>query len=86
MNGFDFCVKVLERNANPRACFMSSGLINQEALRETVSIIERWLFYQKTCYNGESNFKSECRIRLDYAIEDSLFSSVSLSNGYVAEY
>jgi DNA-binding response OmpR family regulator len=34
MNGFDFCVKALEIDANPRVCFMSSGLINQEALRE----------------------------------------------------
>jgi CheY-like chemotaxis protein len=29
MNGFDFCVKALEIDANPRVCFMSSGLINQ---------------------------------------------------------
>ena len=34
MNGFDFCVKVFEVDINPRVCFMSSGLINQEALRE----------------------------------------------------
>jgi DNA-binding response OmpR family regulator len=34
MNGFDFCVKILEIDVNPRFCFMSSGLINQEALRE----------------------------------------------------
>ena len=34
MNGFDFCMKILELDANPRFCFMSSGLINQEALRE----------------------------------------------------
>jgi DNA-binding response OmpR family regulator len=34
MNGFDFCAKVLEIDINPRVCFMSSGLINQEALRE----------------------------------------------------
>ena len=33
MNGFDFCVKALEIDINPRFCFMSSGLINQEALR-----------------------------------------------------
>ena len=34
MNGFDFCVKVFEVDINPRVCFMSSELINQEALRE----------------------------------------------------
>ena len=34
MNGFELSVKVLELDANPRVCFMSSGLINQEALRE----------------------------------------------------
>jgi two-component system catabolic regulation response regulator CreB/two-component system response regulator ChvI len=34
MNGFDFCVKAMEIDVNPRFCFMSSGLINQEALRE----------------------------------------------------
>jgi DNA-binding response OmpR family regulator len=34
MNGFEFAAKVLELDANPRVCFMSSALINQEALRE----------------------------------------------------
>ena len=34
MNGFDFCVEILDLDANPRVCFISSGLINQEALRE----------------------------------------------------
>jgi CheY-like chemotaxis protein len=34
MNGFDFCVKVFEVDINPRICFMSAGLINQEALKE----------------------------------------------------
>src|SRR5918994_6173478 len=34
MNGFEFCLKALELDTNPRICFMSSGLINQEALRE----------------------------------------------------
>ena len=33
MNGFDFCVKALEIDVNPKMCFMSSGLINQGALR-----------------------------------------------------
>jgi DNA-binding response OmpR family regulator len=34
MNGFDFCVKVFEVDLNPKVCFISSALINQEALRE----------------------------------------------------
>jgi DNA-binding response OmpR family regulator len=34
MNGFDFYVKAMEIDVNPRVCFMSSGIINQEALRE----------------------------------------------------
>lgn len=34
MNGFEFSTRVLELDVNPRICYMSSGLINQEALRE----------------------------------------------------
>ena len=34
MNGFDFCVKVLQVDINPRVRLMSAGMINQEALRE----------------------------------------------------
>ncbi|MGB7559654.1 MAG: response regulator [Nitrososphaeraceae archaeon] len=34
MNGFDFCVKVFEVDLNPKVCFISSALINQEALKE----------------------------------------------------
>jgi DNA-binding response OmpR family regulator len=34
MNGFDFCVKIFEADINSRVCFMSSGLINQEELKE----------------------------------------------------
>jgi DNA-binding response OmpR family regulator len=47
MNGFDFCVKVLERDVNPRFCFMSSGLINQEALREQYSSLSIGCFIKK---------------------------------------
>src|SRR5918994_7707543 len=47
MNGFDFCVKVLEVDINPRVCFMSSGLINQEALREQYSSLSIGCFIQK---------------------------------------
>ena len=47
MNGFDFCVKVLEQDVNPRFCFMSSGLINQEALREQYSSLSIGCFIKK---------------------------------------
>jgi DNA-binding response OmpR family regulator len=47
MNGFDFCVKVLEVDIKPRVCFMSSGLINQEALREQYPSLSIGCFIQK---------------------------------------
>jgi DNA-binding response OmpR family regulator len=47
MNGFDFCLKVLEQDANPRFCFMSSGLINQEALREQYPSLSIGCFIKK---------------------------------------
>jgi CheY-like chemotaxis protein len=34
MNGFELSTKILELDVNVRVCFMSSGPINQEALRE----------------------------------------------------
>jgi CheY-like chemotaxis protein len=39
MNGFDFALKIMEVDVNPRICFMSSGLINQEALREQYPLL-----------------------------------------------
>ena len=47
MNGFDFCVKILELDANPRVCFMSSGLINQEALKEQYPSLSIGCFIRK---------------------------------------
>ena len=47
MNGFDFCAKVLEIDINPRFCFMSSGLINQEALREQYPSLSIGCFIRK---------------------------------------
>ena len=47
MNGFDFCVKILELDANPRVCFISSGLINQEALREQYPSLSIGCFIRK---------------------------------------
>ena len=56
MNGFDFCVKALELDINAKVCFMSSGLINQEALREQYPSITKYrLLYQKTSTNREFN-------------------------------
>jgi response regulator RpfG family c-di-GMP phosphodiesterase len=47
MNGFDFCVKVFEVDINPRVCFMSSGLINQEALKEQYPSLSFGCFIKK---------------------------------------
>jgi DNA-binding response OmpR family regulator len=47
MNGFDFCVKVFEVDINPRVCFMSSALINQEALREQYPSLSIGCFIRK---------------------------------------
>jgi DNA-binding response OmpR family regulator len=47
MNGFDFCVKALEIDVNPKMCFMSSGLINQEALREQFPSLSIGCFIRK---------------------------------------
>jgi DNA-binding response OmpR family regulator len=47
MNGFDFCVKVFEVDINPRVCFMSSGLVNQEALKEQYPSLSFGCFIKK---------------------------------------
>ena len=47
MNGFDFCVKVLEVDINPRVCYMSSGLINQQALKEQYPSLSVGCFIKK---------------------------------------
>jgi CheY-like chemotaxis protein len=47
MNGFEFSIKVLEIDVNPRVCFMSSGLINQEALREQYPTLSIGCFIRK---------------------------------------
>ena len=33
-DGFEFCKKILEKDINIRVCFMTSGEINMEAIRE----------------------------------------------------
>jgi response regulator RpfG family c-di-GMP phosphodiesterase len=47
MNGFDFCARVFEMDVNPRVCFMSSGLINQEALSELYPSLSFGCFMRK---------------------------------------
>jgi hypothetical protein len=47
MNGFEFSAKIVELDANPRICFMSSGLINQEALREQYPTLSIGCFIKK---------------------------------------
>jgi DNA-binding response OmpR family regulator len=61
MNGFEFCIKALELDPNPRVCFMSSGLINQEALREQYPSLSIGCFIEKpmTMENLIRRVKSE---------------------------
>jgi hypothetical protein len=40
-------VKVFEVDVNPRVCFMSSGLINQEALKEQYPSLRIGCFMKK---------------------------------------
>jgi len=47
MNGFELCEKILEIDINVRVCFMSSGEINREALREIYPAISLGCFIRK---------------------------------------
>jgi DNA-binding response OmpR family regulator len=47
MNGFELSTKILEIDNNPRICFMSSGQINQEALREQYTTLSIGCFIKK---------------------------------------
>jgi DNA-binding response OmpR family regulator len=47
INGFDFCIKIFEVDLNPKVCFMSSGLINQEALSEQYPCLSFGCFMKK---------------------------------------
>jgi hypothetical protein len=53
MNGFELSTKILELDINPRICFMSSGLINQEALREQYPTLSIGCFIRKPVTIGE---------------------------------
>ena len=47
INGFEFSAKILDRDANPRICFMSSGQINQEALKDVYPTLSIGCFIKK---------------------------------------
>lgn len=46
-NGFELCEKILEKDINVRVCFMSSGEVNREALREIHPAISLGCFIKK---------------------------------------
>jgi len=47
MNGFELGQEILEIDINVRVCFMSSGEINREALREIYPAISLGCFIRK---------------------------------------
>ena len=47
MNGFEFSTQILELDINIRICYMSSGQINQEALREQYPTLSIGCFIKK---------------------------------------
>jgi DNA-binding response OmpR family regulator len=47
INGFDFCVKIFEIDVNPRVSFMTSGLMNREALKEQYPSLSIGCFIRK---------------------------------------
>jgi response regulator RpfG family c-di-GMP phosphodiesterase len=47
MDGFEFSAKILELDVNIKICFMSSGLINQKALREQYPSLSIGCFIRK---------------------------------------
>jgi DNA-binding response OmpR family regulator len=47
LNGFELCEKILEIDINVRVCFMTSGEINREALREIYPALSLGCFLKK---------------------------------------
>ncbi len=47
MNGFELCEKILAIDINVKICFMSSGEINREALREIYPAMSLGCFIRK---------------------------------------
>lgn len=51
LDGFQLSERILKIDINVKICFMSSGEINRDALREIHPSISLGVFYQKTSYN-----------------------------------
>ena len=47
MNGFELCEKILKIDINVKICFMSSGGVNREALREIYPTLSLGCFLKK---------------------------------------
>jgi DNA-binding response OmpR family regulator len=47
INGFELCEKIFDIDINVKVCFMSSGEINREALREIYSTRQEGCFIRK---------------------------------------
>jgi len=47
LNGFELCEKILEIDINVKVCFMTSGEINREALREIYPTLSLGCFLKK---------------------------------------
>ena len=47
MNGFQLCEKILAIDINVKVCFMSSGKINREAVREIYPSLSLGCFMRK---------------------------------------
>ena len=47
MNGFELCEKIFAIDTNVKVCFMSSGEINREALREIYLALSLGCFFRK---------------------------------------
>jgi DNA-binding response OmpR family regulator len=47
MNGFELCEKMLIIDINVKVCFMTSGEVNREALREIYPTISLGCFIKK---------------------------------------
>ncbi len=47
MNGFELCEKIFDIDINVRVCFMSTGEINREALREVYPKRQEGCFIRK---------------------------------------
>jgi DNA-binding response OmpR family regulator len=47
MNGFEFSKQILKQDLDVKICFMSSGQINEEALRENYPMLSIGCFIRK---------------------------------------